>query len=117
MPSTASSPNNATRSTNGARLALVNSPLRSPSPSITGVFISGKRSKLGLTQGGETVSPPSVRTEVPHGPVVESPMDRRFAVSPINPKQLDRFRDRFSPAGAKDDRARRPRPPLAQPSE
>ncbi len=26
-----------------------------------------------------------------------------FRVHAINPKQLDRFRDRFSPAGAKDD--------------
>jgi transposase len=31
-------------------------------------------------------------------------MDRGVAVFAINPKQLDRFRDRFSPAGAKDDR-------------
>ena len=31
-------------------------------------------------------------------------MDRGIAVFAINPKQLDRFRDRFSPAGAKDDR-------------
>lgn len=41
--------------------------------------------------------------EVPHGPVVESLMDRGFAVHSVNPKQLDRFRDRLSPAGAKDD--------------
>ena len=31
-------------------------------------------------------------------------MERGFAVHSINPKQLDRFRDRMSPAGAKDDR-------------
>ena len=31
-------------------------------------------------------------------------MERVFAVYSINPKQLDRFRDRMSPAGAKDDR-------------
>jgi transposase len=30
-------------------------------------------------------------------------MERGFRVHAINPKQLDRFRDRFSPAGAKDD--------------
>jgi len=30
-------------------------------------------------------------------------MARGFCVHAINPKQLDRFRDRFSPAGAKDD--------------
>jgi transposase len=42
--------------------------------------------------------------ETPHGPIVEALMDRGIAVFSINPKQLDRFRDRFSPAGAKDDR-------------
>ncbi len=44
-----------------------------------------------------------VAIEVPYGPVVESLMERGFRVHAINPKQLDRFRDRFSPAGAKDD--------------
>ena len=46
----------------------------------------------------------AVAIEVPHGPVVDSLLDRGFRVFSINPKQLDRFRDRFSPAGAKDDR-------------
>ena len=45
-----------------------------------------------------------VAVETPRGPVVESLMERGFAVHSINPKQLDRFRDRISPAGAKDDR-------------
>ena len=45
-----------------------------------------------------------VAIETPRGPVVESLMERGFAVHAINPKQLDRFRDRISPAGAKDDR-------------
>lgn len=44
-----------------------------------------------------------VAIETPHGPVVESLMERGFCLHAINPKQLDRFRDRFSPAGAKDD--------------
>ena len=44
-----------------------------------------------------------VAIETPHGPVVESLMERGFCLYAINPKQLDRFRDRFSPAGAKDD--------------
>ena len=44
-----------------------------------------------------------VAIEVPHGPVVETLLERGFNVYAINPKQLDRFRDRFSPAGAKDD--------------
>ncbi len=46
----------------------------------------------------------AVAIETPHGPVVEAMMERGFAVYSINPKQLDRFRDRVSPAGAKDDR-------------
>ena len=45
-----------------------------------------------------------VAIEVPHGPVVEAMLSFGFAVHSINPKQLDRFRDRFWPAGAKDDR-------------
>ena len=45
-----------------------------------------------------------VAIETPRGPAVESLMERGFAVHSINPKQLDRFRDRLSRAGAKDDR-------------
>jgi transposase len=44
-----------------------------------------------------------VAIEVPHGPVVETLIERGFAVHAINPKQMDRFRDRFTLAGAKDD--------------
>src|SRR5829696_10255598 len=46
----------------------------------------------------------AVAIEVPHGPVVDALLERGFAVHAINPKQLDRLRDRFSVAGAKDDR-------------
>lgn len=46
----------------------------------------------------------AVAIEVPHGPVVETLMERGFGVHAINPKQVDRFRDRFTMAGAKDDR-------------
>lgn len=46
----------------------------------------------------------SAAIEVPHGPVVDALLDAGFAVFSINPKQADRFRDRHSPAGAKDDR-------------
>jgi transposase len=45
-----------------------------------------------------------VAVEVPHGPVVDALLDRGIVVYAINPKQLDRLRDRFSVAGAKDDR-------------
>ena len=41
---------------------------------------------------------------MPRGALVELLVERGFAVYAINPKQLDRFRDRFTPAGAKDDR-------------
>jgi hypothetical protein len=44
-----------------------------------------------------------VAIEVPRGPVVDTLLDRGFAVYSINPKVLDRLRDRFSVAGAKDD--------------
>lgn len=45
----------------------------------------------------------AVAIETSHGPVVEVLLERGFAVYALNPKQLDRFRDRFSVAGAKDD--------------
>lgn len=45
-----------------------------------------------------------VAIEVPHGAVVDTLMERGCEVFAINPKQLDRFRDRHTVAGAKDDR-------------
>ena len=42
--------------------------------------------------------------ERPDGAVVETLIERGIAVYAINPKQLDRFRDRHTVAGAKDDR-------------
>jgi transposase len=56
-----------------------------------------------LTVTGAQPAAVPVAIETPHGPVVESLMERGFHLHAINPKQLDRFRDRFSPAGAKDD--------------
>ena len=41
----------------------------------------------------------AVAIETPHGPVVEALLDHGFAVYAINPKQLDRFRDRFKGNG------------------
>ncbi len=38
--------------------------------------------------------------EVPHRPVVETLIDRRHG---IDPQRMDRFRDRFTLAGAQDD--------------
>jgi len=78
----------------------------------------GKRGERGFTHGGAGLAEMAdwilglagaapgevgVAIEVPHGPVVESLIERGFRVHAINPRQLDRFRDRFSPAGAKDD--------------
>jgi len=45
----------------------------------------------------------AIAIEVPRGAVVETLVERGFHVFAINPKQLDRFRDRFTLAGAKDD--------------
>jgi transposase len=46
----------------------------------------------------------AVALETSQGIIVETLLERGLAVHSINPKQLDRFRDRYSPAGAKDDR-------------
>jgi len=46
----------------------------------------------------------AVAIEVTRGAVVEALLERGFEVFAINPKQLDRFRDRHTVAGAKDDR-------------
>ena len=45
-----------------------------------------------------------VAIEVNRGAVVETLLDHGLNVYALNPKQLDRFRDRFTVAGAKDDR-------------
>ena len=59
-----------------------------------------------LTTLTQAADPPSIAAaaEIPHGAMVEAFLERGYAVFAINPKQLDRFRDRFSVAGAKDDR-------------
>lgn len=57
-----------------------------------------------LDRGRRPANLIKVAIEVPHGPVVETLMESGFPVHSINPMQLDRFRDRFSAAGAKDDR-------------
>ena len=55
---------------------------------------------LGETDAGRIV----IGIEVPRGAVVETLLERGFRVYAINPKQSDRFRERYSPAGSKDDR-------------
>jgi transposase len=46
----------------------------------------------------------AVAIEIPRGAIVETLIERGFHVFALNPKQLDRFRDRHTVAGAKDDR-------------
>jgi len=57
-----------------------------------------------LTVTGAPPAHLAVALEVPRGAVVETLVERGFAVFALNPKQLDRFRDRYTVAGAKDDR-------------
>lgn len=56
-----------------------------------------------LRETGAAAADIQVAIETPHGPVVETLLERGFSAYSINPKQLDRFRDRFTVAGAKDD--------------
>jgi transposase len=56
-----------------------------------------------LERTGARAEEIAVAIEAPRGPVVEVLLERGFQVFAINPKQLDRFRDRFSMSGAKDD--------------
>ena len=58
---------------------------------------------LTLLAGGEPARV-AVALEVPRGAVVDTLLERGFHVFALNPKQLDRFRDRYTVAGAKDDR-------------
>jgi transposase len=78
----------------------------------------GRREDLGVAHTGaglaqlrqalqQRVTAPAriaVAIEVPHGPVVDMLLEHGAHVYAINPKQLDRFRDRHTVAGAKDDR-------------
>ena len=45
-----------------------------------------------------------VAIEVKAGPIVEALLERGLSVYAVNPRQTDRFRDRYMPSGAKDDR-------------
>jgi transposase len=57
-----------------------------------------------LARCGDQVGELAVGIETTATAVIDSLLDRGFAVFAINPKQLTRFRDRHSVAGAKDDR-------------
>lgn len=58
---------------------------------------------LTRSTGGAAPQTIAVALEAPRGAVVDALLELGCAVFSINPKQLDRFRDRFSVAGAKDD--------------
>lgn len=55
-----------------------------------------------LSEGGE-VARTHVALEMPRAAVIEALLDRGFPLYSINPKQADRFRDRHTVSGAKDD--------------
>ena len=57
-----------------------------------------------LDRTGAAPAQIAVAIETPRGAVVATCLERGFAVFALNPKQLDRFRDRHTVAGAKDDR-------------
>lgn len=46
----------------------------------------------------------AIGLEIGHGVLVDTLLDHGFPIFAINPKQLDRFRDRYTTGGAKDDR-------------
>ncbi|HET9958819.1 MAG TPA: IS110 family transposase [Polyangiaceae bacterium] len=69
----------------------------------SGSALTGLAEKLLQLAGGDPQRV-AVAIEVPRGPVVEALLEREIPVFAINPKQLDRFRDRHTVAGAKDDR-------------
>ena len=68
----------------------------------TGAALAELMEWLAELVSGET-SAVAVALETPRGPVVDALLERGCQVFAINPKQLDRFRDRFSMGGAKDD--------------
>jgi transposase len=53
---------------------------------------------------GEPLTEIAVGIETPRGALVDTLLEQGWWVFALNPKQLDRFRDRFTAAGAKDDR-------------
>jgi|TARA_Y100000310_G_C20637998_1_gene792290 transposase len=69
----------------------------------TGEDLIAARARL-IACAEDDPSQVAVAIETPHGAVVDTLLEGGVAVHSINPKQLDRFRDRFTVAGAKDDR-------------
>jgi transposase len=57
-----------------------------------------------VSLAGRTGATVAVALEVPRGALVDALLAQGLHVYALNPKQLDRFRDRYTVAGAKDDR-------------
>jgi transposase len=69
----------------------------------TGEAIGAFCDRLSQRVGGQLATV-AVGIEAPHGAIIEALIELGIAVYSLNPKQLDRFRDRHTVAGAKDDR-------------
>lgn len=59
--------------------------------------------ELLLKHSGNRPDQVAVAIEMPRGAIVETLVERQFSVFSLNPKQMDRFRDRHTVPGAKDD--------------
>jgi transposase len=68
----------------------------------TGPALTALVEDLASLVGGD-LSRVAVAIEVPRGAIVDVLLEAGAHVFSVNPKQLDRFRDRYSVAGAKDD--------------
>lgn len=69
----------------------------------SGAGLAKLAAELSYLSGGDPAVV-AVGIETPRGAVVETLVEQGFAVFSLNPRQMDRFRDRHTMAGAKDDR-------------
>jgi transposase len=69
----------------------------------TGADVAALAHWLADLAGGSAATV-AVALEVPRGPLVDALLAQDIHVYALDPKQLDRFRDRYTVAGAKDDR-------------
>ena len=68
----------------------------------TGAGMAGLVARLKELTGNQP-SLVAAGVETPRGAIIESLIEHQFHVYSLNPKQMDRFRDRHTVAGAKDD--------------
>ena len=66
---------------------------------------------LMAASGGAEPSQILAAIEVPHGPVVETLIERGFKVHAINPKQMDRFKTPIGVNYSRGLKSRQKRPP------